>query len=52
MDELMTTQEMARLSEWLLSHGKTEHDVLECLRYIAGESELPGNDCKNDHAED
>ena len=35
-DEL-TTREIARLFEWLQSHGFTAEDALDCLRYMATE---------------
>ena len=31
----MSAKEIARLSEWLKSRGKTEEEIAECIRYIA-----------------
>lgn len=50
MDDVMTTKEMTRLAAWMLSHGFTERDALECLQYISGESELPEVDREKGHA--
>ena len=31
----MTAPEMARLAEWLTSHGFSASDVIECIHFIA-----------------
>lgn len=33
--DIMTTKEMKRLSDWLISHGHSAEEVLDCLGYIA-----------------
>lgn len=37
-DEEMTTKELDRLADWLRAQGFSPEKVLECLKYIAGES--------------
>lgn len=32
----MTTNEADRLADWLKAHGHTAEEVLDCLKYIAG----------------
>ena len=32
----MTTRELDRLADWLMAHGFTAEQVLECLKYITG----------------
>lgn len=33
--DLMTTNEMARLSDWLKSKGHTAEEIIDCIHYIA-----------------
>ena len=35
MDE-MTTREVDRLADWLMAHGFSADQVLECIKYITG----------------
>lgn len=49
-DDAMTTKEMSRLATWLMNHGHTEREVLECLSYIAGETALPEKGEEKGHA--
>ena len=49
-DDAMTTKEMSRLATWLMSHGHTEREALECLKYIAGETALPETGKEKGHA--
>ena len=38
MDERLTAKELDRLADWLTAQGLTPEKVLECIKYIAGES--------------
>lgn len=38
MDERLTTKEPDRLTDWLTAQGLLPEKVLECIKYIAGES--------------
>ena len=38
MDERLTTKELDRLIDWLTAQGLPPEKVLECIKYIAGES--------------
>lgn len=38
MDERLTTKELDRLTGWLTAQGLPPEKVLECIKYIAGES--------------
>lgn len=38
MDERLTTKELDRLTDWLTAQGLSPEKVLECIKYIAGES--------------
>ncbi len=38
MDERLTTKELDRLTDWLTAQGLPPEKVLECIKYIAGES--------------
>lgn len=49
-DDAMTTKEMSRLATWLMNHGHTEREALECLKYIAGETALPEKGEEEGHA--
>jgi len=35
MEQSMTTNETARLIDWLLTHGHTAEEATECIKYIA-----------------
>lgn len=35
MDE-MTTRELDRMADWLIAHGLTAEQVLDCVKYITG----------------
>lgn len=37
-NEEMTARELDRLADWLTAQGFPPEKVLECLKYIAGES--------------
>lgn len=36
MDPSMTAAEADRLAEWMKAHGHSAEDVLQCIKYIAG----------------
>lgn len=36
MDHSMTAAEADRLADWLKANGHSADDVLECIKYIAG----------------
>ena len=36
MDHSMTAAEADRLADWLKANGHSSDDVLECIKYIAG----------------
>ena len=38
MDESLTAKELDRLADWLTAQGLPPEKVLECIKYIAGES--------------
>ena len=38
MDESLTAKELDRLADWLPAQGLPPEKVLECIKYIAGES--------------
>ena len=38
MDERLTTKELDRLTDWLTTQDLPPEKVLECIKYIAGES--------------
>lgn len=38
MDDSLTTKELDRLADWLTAQGFPPEKVLECLKYLAGES--------------
>ena len=38
MDERLTAKELDRLADWLTAQGLTPEKVLECIKFIAGES--------------
>ena len=40
MDE-MTTREVDRLADWLMAHGFSADQVLECIKYITGTTPPP-----------
>jgi len=35
MNDEMTTNEVARLIDWLKAHGHSAEEVTECIKYIA-----------------
>lgn len=37
-EESLNAQEMSRLATWLEAKGHTAQEVLDCLKYIAGET--------------
>lgn len=37
-NEEMTTKELDRLADWLTAQGLTPDKVLDCIKYIAGNS--------------
>ena len=43
MDERLTAKELDRLADWLTAQGLTPEKVLECIKYIAGESGCPAS---------
>ena len=49
-DDSMTAKEMARLADWLKAHGHSDKEAIECLKYIAGENQMPENGKENGHA--
>lgn len=36
MDHSMTAAEADRLAEWMKANGHSAEDVLDCIKYIAG----------------
>lgn len=36
MHDQMTATETDRLCEWLIAHGHTAEEALQCIKYIAG----------------
>lgn len=38
--EIMNLNEVIRLQEWLIDHGHSYRDAVNCIRYIAGEEPL------------
>lgn len=38
MEDGLTTKELDRLADWLTAQGFPPEKVLECLKYLAGES--------------
>lgn len=49
-DDVMTAKEMARLADWLKAHGHSDKEAIECLKYIAGENQMPENGKEEGHA--
>lgn len=49
-DDSMTAKEMARLADWLKAHGHSDKEAIECLKYIAGENQMPENGKEEGHA--
>lgn len=49
-DDKMTAKEMSRLARWLKAHGHNDEEAIDCLDYIAGETELPDEGKENGHA--
>ncbi len=43
MHDPMTATETDRLCEWLIAHGHTAEEALQCIKYIAGRTETPSN---------
>ena len=35
MEEAMTSAEAARLIDWLMAHGHSAQDAVNCIRFIA-----------------
>lgn len=39
-NEIMNVNEVIRLQEWIVNHGHSYRDAVNCVRYIAGEESL------------
>lgn len=47
MNDEMTVKEIDRLSDWLKANGHSAEEILQCVKYIAGNQELIPNKQKN-----
>lgn len=39
--DIMTTNEMSRLSDWLKANGHSPEEIIDCIHYIAGSEHQP-----------
>ncbi len=39
--DIMTTNEMSRLSDWLEANGHNPEEIIDCIHYIAGSEHKP-----------